>query len=139
MKSMDQQYPTVTVGALIINSQGKILLIKSHKWRNKYVVPGGKIELGEKTEETLKREVREETGLNIYSIKFLCWQEFIFDKAFWKKRHFIFLDYTCKTKSTQVKLNDEAQSYIWTTPQQALKLPVEPYSKHAIRIYLKQW
>ena len=135
---MSQQYPTVTVGALIANPQGKILLIKSHKWRNKYVVPGGKIELGEKAEETLKREVREETGLNIYAIKFLCWQEFIFDKAFWKKRHFIFLDYACKTKSTQVKLNDEAQSYIWTTPQQALKLPVEPYTKHAIRIYLKE-
>lgn len=135
---MKQQFPHVTVGALIFNSEDKIFLMKSHKWRDHYVIPGGHIELGETIKDTIKREVKEETGLDIYDIKFVCHQEFIFDKAFWKKRHFIFLDYACKTKSTQIKLNDEAQTYIWTTPRQALKLPVQPYTKNAIRIYLKQ-
>jgi nucleoside triphosphatase len=133
-----QQFPHVTVGALIFNPQGKLFLMKSHKWRNKYVVPGGHIELGETIEDTIKREVKEETGLRVYDIRFLLHQEFIFDKAFWKKRHFIFLDYACKTRRTQVKLNDEAQDYIWVEPQKALKLAVEPYTKIAIKAYLKQ-
>lgn len=133
-----QQYPEPTVGALILNSKGGIFLMKSFKWRNNYVIPGGHIELGEKIIEALKREIKEETGLNIYDIKFLCLQEFIYDKAFWKKRHFLFLNYTCKTKSNTVKLNSEGQGYIWVKPKESLNLPIEPYTKTTIREYLKR-
>lgn len=134
-----QQFPEPTVGALIFNPQGKIFLTKSYKWRNKYVMPGGHIELGEKIEEALKREVKEETGLDIYNIKFLCLQEFIFDKAFWQKKHFIFLDFICKIKSSKVKLNSEGQEYLWVTPKEALKLPVEPYTRKAIKEYMRKF
>ena len=75
-----QQFPEPTVGAFIFNPQGKLFLMKSHKWKNKYVVPGGHVELGEKLKEALKREVKEVTGLEIYDIKPLNIQEFIFDK-----------------------------------------------------------
>ena len=132
-----QQFPEPTVGALIFNQKGEIFLMKSYKWKDKYVIPGGHIELGETIEEALKREVKEETNLDIYNIEFVNLQEFIFDKHFFKKKHFIFLDYVCKTKSLKVKLNSEGQSYIWIAPEKALKLPIEPYTKRAIKEYLK--
>ncbi len=135
---MRQRYPEPTVGALIFNKEGKILLVKSHKWKGKYVIPGGHIELGETTEEALKREVKEETGLKVSDIEFVHLQEFIFDKSFWKKRHFMFLDYACKTTSNKVRLNSEAQEYVWTTVEKALKLPVEPYTRRAIEAYMKK-
>ena len=134
MKS--QIYPEPTVGALIFNSQGKIFLMNSYKWRNKYVMPGGHIELGETMEQALKREMEEETRLEIYDIKFLCFHEYIFDKYYWKKRHFIFFDFICKTKSSKVRLNDEGQEHVWVAPQAALKLPIEPYTKRTIKKYL---
>ena len=59
---MTQQYPEPTVGALILNKESKILLVKSHKWQNNYVIPGGHVELGETLQDTLKREIKEETG-----------------------------------------------------------------------------
>jgi len=136
---MEQKYPEPTVGALIFNSEGKILLIKSHKWRGKYVIPGGHIELGEKMEEALKREIKEETGLDIFDIKFICFQEFIFDKTFYKKKHFIFFDFTCKTNSTKVKLNSEAEDFVWVTLDEALKMDVEPYTKNTIREYIRKY
>lgn len=37
------KYPEITVGALILNPFGEMLLLKSHKWRNKLVIPGGHI------------------------------------------------------------------------------------------------
>ena len=120
-KMTEQQFPEPTVGALILNKEGKMFLMKSHKWNNRYVIPGGHVELGESTEQAVKREVKEETGLDIYDIKFLGFQEFIFDKAFWKKRHFIFIDFACKTDSTDVKLNKEAQEHVWVKPEKALE------------------
>ena len=133
----EQQYPESTCGALIFNQEGKIFLMKSHKWRNKYVIPGGHVELGEKIEDSLKREIKEETGLDIHNIKFICFQEFIFGEGFWKKRHFIFFDYSCKTSSTNVVLNSEGQEFVWVTLEEALKLPIEPYTKKTIEEYLK--
>ena len=134
---VDKIYPEVTVGALIFNPLDEILLIKSHKWKNKYVMPGGHIELGERAEDALKREVKEETNLSIYDIRFICFQEFIYGEEFWKKKHFIFLDFACKTDSTDVELNHEGQEFIWVSLDKALAMDVEPYTKNTINEYLK--
>jgi len=133
----EQQYPEPTVGALIFNPQGKVFLMRSHKWRGRWVLPGGHIELGERMEDALRREVKEETNLDIRDIEFICFQEFIYDERFWKRRHFIFFDYACRTDSTDIKLNDEAQEYVWGTLEEALKMPVEHYTTVAIREYMR--
>lgn len=123
-----QRFPEPTVGALIFNPEGKLLLIKSRKWLGKYVVPGGHIELGERLEDAVRREIKEETGLDVRDVRFFSMSEFIFDPSFHRKRHFIFLDFTCKSDSSEVRLNDEAQGFVWATPEEALKLPLEPYT-----------
>jgi hypothetical protein len=46
-------------------------------------------------------------------------------------------DFACKTDSTEVKLNHEAQEFIWVTLDKALKLPIESYSKKTIKEYQK--
>ena len=48
-----QVYPEPTVGALIVNKEGRILLTKSHKWFDKYTLPGGHIEVGETMKEAV--------------------------------------------------------------------------------------
>ncbi|MCD6381720.1 MAG: NUDIX domain-containing protein [Candidatus Aenigmarchaeota archaeon] len=132
----EHKYPEVTVGALIFNPNSKVLLIKSHKWKGKYTIPGGHIELGETIEDALIREIKEETGLDIYELKFVCLQEFIFDDSFWKKKHFIFLDYVCRANSTDVKLNEEAEDWKWFDLNEALDSnDVENYTKKLIREY----
>ena len=130
-------YPEPTAGALIQDPEGRILLLKSHKFKDLYTIPGGHIELGETAEEALRREVKEETGLDVYDIEFLMYQDFVFDETFWKRKHFVFLDFTCKTDCTIVQLNDEAQDYQWTTPADALNLPVETYTLRAIEAFMR--
>ena len=131
----EQRYPEPTVGALIFNADGKLFLMSSHKWRGKWVVPGGHIELGETMEQALRREIREETGLEIRDIEFLCFQEFLYDQRFWKPCHFIFFDFACRTDSTEVVLNDEAQDYTWIDLDRIEELPIEHYTAVAIDKY----
>jgi nucleoside triphosphatase len=133
-----QQFPEPTVGIFIFNQRGKLLLLQSHKWPGAFVVPGGHVELGERLEETAVREAKEETGLDISNLEFINFQQFIYDPAFWKQRHFIFFDYAAKTDSIDVVLNDEAQAYIWIEPKEALELELDSYTRTSIEAYLKK-
>ncbi len=133
-----QEFPHPTVGALIFNPEGKMLLVQSHKFHGKWVVPGGHIEVGEKMTDAIIREAKEETGLDVYDPQFIFHQEFIQDESFWKKMHFIFFDFACKTDSTNVVLNDEAQAYTWVSLEEALTMNVDPYTINAINELMKQ-
>jgi nucleoside triphosphatase len=133
----DQVFPEPTVGVFIFDPEGRLLLLRSHKWPGRYVVPGGHVELGEQVEQAAVREAKEETGLDIHDLRFLVWQEFIYDPAFWKKRHFLFFDFACRTDSTEVQLNDEAEEYSWIEPEKALELPLDPYTRRSVLEYLK--
>jgi len=134
----EQTFPEPTVGVFIFNTNGELLLLKSHKWPGKYVVPGGHVELGERLEDTAVRETKEETGLDIYDLEFINFQEFIYDPSFWKPRHFIFFDYACKTNSTHVQLNDEAEEHMWVKLDKAMQFPLDQYSQTSIKILIKQ-
>lgn len=119
-----QTYPLVTVGAAIFNPKNQVLLIKTHKWKDKYGLPGGKIEVGEKSEEALKREIKEETDLDIDNIQFVLYQDVVFSEEFYKPKHFIFLNYSCRTQNRpeSVVLNEEAEEFIWVALEQALEM-----------------
>ncbi len=134
----DQQYPEPTVGIFIFNPQGELLLLRSHKWPGAYVVPGGHVELGERLEEAARREAREETGLEVHSLEFINFQEFVYDPAFWKHRHFIFFDYAAKTASLDVCLNEEAEGHVWVHPLRALELPLDHYTRLSLETYLRR-
>ena len=134
----EQQFPEPTVGVFIFNQRGELLLLQSHKWPGAYVVPGGHVELGERLEEAAVREAKEETGLEIYDLEFINFQQFIYDPAFWKHRHFVFFDFAARTDNTDVVLNDEAQEYIWAEPREALKLKLDSYTRTSVESYLEK-
>lgn len=135
---MTQHYPEATVGALIVNDKGEILLVKSHKWGNKYTVPGGHIELGERSEAAVKREVREEVGLDVEPVRLLLVQEAIFPADYVKHEHYIFIDYLCRSNSSNVRLDrEEIQDYVWSSPDRLLQLELESFTRNLVLEYLK--
>ena len=107
------KHPEATVGAIIFNPENKVLICKSSKWNNKYVIPGGHIEYGEKMEDALIREIKEETGLDIHGIKLISIQESVLSETFNGNRHFLFIDYICRTDTSNITLNEEAEEYAW--------------------------
>jgi ADP-ribose pyrophosphatase YjhB (NUDIX family) len=65
--------PTVAAAAFVFDPEGRILLIRRAKdpGANKLGVPGGFIDFGESAEEGLRREMREEVGIEIGQVRFL--------------------------------------------------------------------
>ena len=137
--SQSHVYPEPTVGALIVNKEGKILLTKSHKWFDRYTLPGGHIEVGETMREAVAREAKEETGLDVEVGEMLFIQEAIFTEEFWKRKHFIFFDFLCKSKDQLVKLDGrELQEYVWEYPGAAFRLNLDSFTKKTLEKYLQR-
>src|SRR5438105_1447482 len=63
---------TATAGALIFDDRGRILLLE-HVFRpdSGWGIPGGFLDRGEQPEEGLRRELREEVGLELDAVEFL--------------------------------------------------------------------
>lgn len=117
------QHPVVTVGALIYNQQDQVLMIRTHKWSNLWGIPGGKTKFGERSEAALRREIQEETALEIGDIRFVLVQDCIQSREFYRDAHFVLLNYTCRCVGRpDVRLNEEAVEFKWVPPEAALEM-----------------
>ena len=130
--------PLATVGGLIFNAKGEVLMVRTHKWSNKWGVPGGKIKFGETSEAALRREIKEETDLKVTDIEFVLVQDCIHSKEFYRDAHFVLLNYTCRVLGKpDVKLNHEAQEFRWLKIADAMKLKLNKPTKILIETILK--
>ncbi len=116
--------PVATVGGLIYNPEGEVLMIRTFKWSRKWGIPGGKIKTNETALSALIREMREETGLELEDAELVLVQDCIRPVDFFKPAHFILLCYTAHVESISVKLNEEADEYVWVRPEEALSMPL---------------
>ena len=125
-KAFEESHPPLaTVGGLIFNEADEVLMIRTHKWSNLWGIPGGKIKWGEPSEDALRREIKEETDLDVTGIQFVLVQDCIHSKEFYRDAHFVLLNYTCHCAGERrVKLNDEAREHRWVTVEEALTMPI---------------
>jgi phosphoglycolate phosphatase len=136
--AMQQHIPISTVGALIFNGADEVLMIRTHKWSNKWGIPGGKIKWCETSEAALRREIKEETGLKVTDIKFVLVQDCIHSKEFYRDAHFVLLNYACRyAGKPAVKLNDEGQEFRWVKIAEAKKMKLNKPTKILIEAVLK--
>ena len=125
--------PAPAVGVLVYNPQGDLLMIRSRKWAGKWSVPGGRIERGEKAIDTLRREVFEETGLEIQEAQLVMVQDCIDSREFYRPAHFVILMYLAHViQADSVKLNGEGEEYRWMSAEDALLLDLNTPTRKLI-------
>ncbi len=112
--------PLATVGALVLAPDGRALFVRTAKWRGRWGVPGGKIEGGETILAALRRELREETGLELRDVRWAPTLEAVRSPEFEREAHFVLLNFVARTPDTTVVLNDEADAHAWLAPREAL-------------------
>ena len=98
--------PISSVEAVIVMDGGLLFLKrKNQPAKGQWWFAGGRIHKGESLEETLCREVKEETGLQIVSHKFIG----VYSRVF-PERHDITIAYLCKCRG-DVTLDNEHSEY----------------------------
>jgi len=118
-------HPIPTVGALIFNDAGEVLMVRTRKWSGLWGIPGGKMRRGETAEAALRREICEETQLAVRDIEFVLVQDCIDSTEFYRSAHFLLLNYVCRVEgAAAVTLNDEAEAWQWVALPAALQLPL---------------
>jgi phosphoglycolate phosphatase-like HAD superfamily hydrolase/ADP-ribose pyrophosphatase YjhB (NUDIX family) len=121
----EETHPIPTVGALIYNGEGKVLMVRTHKWGNLWGIPGGKIKTGETSLDALKREIMEETNLGLSDIRFELVQDCIHSTEFYRDAHFVLLNYTATCVGiADVRLNEEAREFVWVTLEEAMRMEI---------------
>jgi len=140
MEKKETKYPIVVTGAFIFNDKDELFLMKSPQWKNKYICPGGKIEMGETIENATKREIKEETNIDIKEIELMGVLEGIDVHKYVNKKykHLIFLNNKAQVKNAKkIKLNEEGDSYQWLSVSEWLRRDdLGKYTKMAIEKFL---
>lgn len=128
------RHPIPTVGALV-EQGGRVLLVRTPKWRGLWGVPGGKVEWGESLEEALRREFREEVGLDLREARFALVQEAIFSPEFYKPTHMLLFNYFAQGEG-EVRPGEEILEWAWVRPKEGLSFPLNSFTRVLLETYL---
>lgn len=105
---MDRELPNITV-TFLIEYKGKFLLVsrgsKEKNFPSLWAFPGGKCEIGETIIDTIKREVFEETNLELNE------EAFFLDSYYFKKS--VGVAFFVRAKNNNVIISDEITDYRW--------------------------
>jgi ADP-ribose pyrophosphatase YjhB (NUDIX family) len=119
----ERTYPTrpfLAVSAAIFRD-GKVLVVRRARKPalNLYTMPGGVVEAGEMLIDAVKREVREETALEIEPIALAGHREAVMrDREGKVERHFVILCFAARWVSGEPALNEELDDARWLAPSE---------------------
>jgi len=114
----DRRYPRrplVGVGAILLDGD-RILMAQRGKQPLKgwWSLPGGALETGESLADAVRREVREETGLEIEPLGVLeIFERIMRDAEGIPEYHYVLIDYVCRITGGQLAAGDDVCQVEW--------------------------
>jgi 8-oxo-dGTP diphosphatase len=118
-----------------------VLLVRrgTEPLKGEWSLPGGAVDLGERLQQGIAREVLEETGLQVQPIEVAGVIDRIFvDPAGKFQYHYVLIDYLCRVNGGELLAGSDAQDVRWFTVDQLEELRLERYTDELIRKLLKE-
>jgi 8-oxo-dGTP diphosphatase len=132
--------PLVGVGAIVVD-KGRVLLVCRGRepMKGHWTLPGGVLELGESLADGVKREVAEETGLEVEPLELIELLDRIHREGEKVRYHYVIADYLCRVTGGELRAASDADAVRWVERAQwnshsALKL--DPIT---VRVIEKGW
>jgi len=122
--------PTVCAGAVIRDSEGRLLLVRRGRPPSAglWSVPGGRVEAGETPAQAAVREVREETGLDVEVGELLATVEI---------GDYLVHDFAADVVGGRLRAGDDAIDARWCSFDEAALLPLTPGLLDQVRRMLR--
>ena len=99
MKRTYPKHALVGVGGVVIDRDRALLIRRGHEpLKGEWSIPGGMLELGEELAAGVRRELKEETGLDVEPLECILVFDRIMRIGERVKYHYVIIDYLCRKK-----------------------------------------
>ena len=126
--------PAVGVGAVIVRDGRALIVRRAHEPRKgEWSLPGGLLHLGESLADAVRREVREETGLDVELGPIIeTFDRIHRDDGGRIRYHFVIIDFVCWSPSGEAVAGSDAEAVAWVTAEQIDEYGVNAHAKAVI-------
>lgn len=137
--------PLVGVGAVIVDDQARVLLIRraTEPLKGQWSLPGGLLELGETLVEGVKREVAEETGLIVAPEAIVEAVDRIYTYSNGEKLqvryHYVVVDYWCRVVGGELQPASDAEEVAWVSRAEWKDSNFYSLDSIAVQVIEKGW
>ena len=138
MNHHDREYPErpmVGVGGVVVSNE-RVLLVRRGKppLEDNWSIPGGMLELGETLQEGVRRELAEETGIEVRVLDIIeVFERISLDASGRAKYHFVVLDYLCVAIGGNVHAGSDASGVAWAAESELAQYNLEPAATRVIK------
>ena len=127
--------PVVGVGTVVVRD-GRALIVKrlNEPRKGEWSLPGGHVNLGESLSDAARREVREETGLDVNPEAIIETFDRVHRDPDGRIRfHFVIIDFVCESRAGQPVAGSDAGAVAWATADELETYGVNAHAAAVIR------
>jgi 8-oxo-dGTP diphosphatase len=127
-------HPVVGVGAVVVRGDRALIVRRAHEPRKgEWSLPGGLLDLGESLADAARREVKEETGLDVALGPIIETFDRVHRDAEGRIRyHFVIVDFVCWSEDGEPLAGSDAEAVAWVTAGEIERYGVNPHARAVI-------
>jgi len=128
------EHPVVGVGAVVVRDGRALIVRRGHEPRKgEWSLPGGMLDLGESLADAARREVKEETGLDVELGPIIeTFDRVHRDDQGRIRYHFVIVDFVCWSVSGDAVAGSDAEAVAWVTVDETGAYGVNAHAKAVI-------
>lgn len=140
---MKREYPASPipgVAAVVLFNEDVLLVRRGNEpSKGKWGLPGGVVEIGEKVEDAVVREVEEETGISIQPVKLLdIFDSIVWDDAGRVQYHYVLCEYLCKVLAGEIHASSDVSDAKWVPLKDLESLEMNSGTRRFIKKIVEQ-
>ena len=137
MKREYPNRPVVGVGGVVVHRQRALLIRRGcEPLKGQWSIPGGMLELGEELADGVRRELKEETGLEVEPLEIVAAFDRITQEGKRVKYHYVIVDYVCRLKRGRLKPASDVVDARWVRRED---LPKYHLTEMATKVILESF